>query len=83
MYDGAVRRSHERVAAALANGGLDQPAHIQSGDRGHFSLRRLLFDLLEEYGRHIGHADLLREAVDGGVGEDPPWDWRPWPERTG
>jgi hypothetical protein len=34
--------------------------------------------LLEEYGRHPGHADLLREAVDGRVGEDPPGDWV-WP----
>ena len=38
----------------------------------------MLFDLLEEYGRHTGHADLLREAVDGRVGEDPPGDWT-WP----
>lgn len=28
--------------------------------------------LIEEYGRHTGQADLLREAVDGRVGEDPP-----------
>ena len=41
------------------------------------SLRRLLCDLIEEYGRHTGHADLLREAVDGRVGEDPPDGWRP------
>ena len=41
------------------------------------SLRRLLCDLIEEYGRHTGHADLLREAVDGLVGEDPPAGWRP------
>jgi hypothetical protein len=77
LYDGAVRRSNERLAAALPNGGLDQPAHIQWGDLGRISLRRMLFDLLEEYGRHTGHADLLREAVDGRVGEDPPGDWRP------
>ena len=83
LYDGAVRRSHQRVGAALANGGLEQPVHIQWGDLGHLSLRRLLFDLLEEYGRHTGHADLLREAVDGRVGEDPPTDWSPRPEQTG
>jgi hypothetical protein len=41
------------------------------------TLRRLLCDLIEEYGRHTGHADLLREAVDGRVGEDPPDGWRP------
>ena len=35
------------------------------------SLGRLVADMLEEYGRHTGHADLLREAVDGRVGEDP------------
>jgi len=40
-------------------------------------LRRLVFDLVEEYGRHTGHADLLRGAVDGLAGEDPPDDWRP------
>ena len=82
LYDGAVQRSHQRLAAALANGGLDQPVRVQFGNLGHLSLRRLLFDLLEEYGRHTGHADLLREAVDGRVGEDPPMDWSPWPEQT-
>jgi hypothetical protein len=28
--------------------------------------------MIEEYARHAGHADLLREAIDGLVGEDPP-----------
>ena len=46
-------------------------------DGTHASLRRLLCDLIEEYGRHTGHADLLREAVDGLVGEDPPAGWQP------
>ncbi len=41
------------------------------------SLGRLVADMLEEYGRHTGHADLLREAVDGRVGEDPAEDWIP------
>jgi hypothetical protein len=36
------------------------------------NLRRVLVDLHDEYARHVGHADLLREAVDGLVGEDPP-----------
>jgi hypothetical protein len=43
----------------------------------HASLRRLVCDLIEEYGRHTGHADLLREAIDGRVGEDPPPGWAP------
>jgi Protein of unknown function (DUF664) len=28
-------------------------------------------DMVEEYARHVGHADLIRESVDGLVGEDP------------
>jgi len=28
-------------------------------------------DMIEEYARHVGHADLIRESVDGMVGEDP------------
>jgi Protein of unknown function (DUF664) len=83
LYDGAVKRSRRRLKTALADGGLDQPVHMRFGDLGHLSLRRLLFDLLEEYGRHTGHADLLREAVDGRVGEDPPMDWRPGTNQTG
>lgn len=76
-WDDAVARSRDRLAAALAGDGLDQP--VRDGDDAghHANLRRLLFDLLEEYGRHTGHADLLREVVDGRVGEDPPLDWRP------
>lgn len=67
-------RSQARVDAALAAGGLDHEAHV--ADRGvHAGLRRLIFDLIEEYGRHTGHADLLREAVDGLTGEDPPPGW--------
>ena len=34
-----------------------------------FSLRWILLHLLEEYARHNGHADLLREAIDGATGE--------------
>jgi len=29
-------------------------------------------DIIEEYARHVGHADLIRETIDGLVGEDPP-----------
>jgi hypothetical protein len=74
FWDGAVERSRIRLTAALANGGLDQPVHVGGGK---VNLRRLICDLIEEYGRHTGQADLLREAVDGRVGEDPPAGWRP------
>lgn len=77
LYDGAVDRARQRYAAALADGGLDQPVHASTDEGQHASLRRLVCDLIEEYGRHTGHADLLREAVDGRTGEDPPDGWRP------
>lgn len=77
LWDDATARSRTRIRASLAAGGLDQPVELgwPTGERP--SLRRLLCDLIEEYGRHTGHADLLREAIDGRVGEDPPADWRP------
>ena len=75
LWDGAVERSRARLDTALANGGLDQLVHVSGPDGRHASLRRLVCDLIEEYGRHTGHADLLREAVDGLVGEDPPAGW--------
>jgi hypothetical protein len=77
LWDAAVERADARIAAALADGGLDQPVDVSAPSGQHASLRRLIFDLVEEYGRHTGHADLLREAVDGVVGEDPPDGWRP------
>ena len=77
IWDAAVERSRERVAAALAEGGLDHPTEVSAPDGQVASLRRLLFDLVEEYGRHTGHADLIREAIDGRTGEDPPEQWRP------
>jgi len=77
LYDGAVQRSRARFASALRDGGLDALAHSSSAEGEHASVRRLLFDLVEEYGRHTGHADLIREAVDGRTGEDPPAGWRP------
>lgn len=76
-WDGAVERSRQRLGAALADGGLDQLVYVSGPDDERASLRRLLCDLIEEYGRHTGHTDLLREAVDGRTGEDPPPGWKP------
>jgi hypothetical protein len=77
LYDAAVERSRARFAKAIADGGLDQLVHSGWPDGRHIGLRRLICDMIEEYGRHTGHADLIREAVDGRVGEDPPAGWRP------
>lgn len=73
LWQDAVARSRSAVAEALARGGLDQLVKGITNDRGESpSLRRVLIDLIEEYSRHTGHADLIRESVDGLVGEDPP-----------
>ncbi len=81
LWRDAVERSRAGVATLLADGGLDRPAGFDidpgtgavgpaTGDVP--NARRVLVDLHDEYARHVGHADLFREAVDGLVGEDPP-----------
>ena len=57
----------------MGRGGLDRLARRSWPDRRVPSLRRILIDTIEEYARHVGYADLIRESVDGLVrGEDPP-----------
>ncbi len=69
LWQASVERSRELVAAALASGGLDQLTVRTWPDGRAPSLRWVLSHLVEEYARHDGHADLLREAVDGFTGE--------------
>jgi uncharacterized protein DUF664 len=78
-YDGAVARSRAAMTAYVADGGLDRQVYMTQVAGRPVSVRRVVFDLVEEYGRHTGQADLLREAVDGRVGEDPVPGWRPVP----
>jgi uncharacterized damage-inducible protein DinB len=56
----------EFVAAAP---GLDLVSKVPDAWRRPTSLRWVLTHLIEEYARHNGHADLLRERIDGAVGE--------------
>jgi uncharacterized damage-inducible protein DinB len=56
----------EFVAAAP---GLDLVGKVPDAGRGPMSLRWVLTHMIEEYARHNGHADLLRERIDGAVGE--------------
>jgi uncharacterized damage-inducible protein DinB len=65
-YAEACRRSREVVAAASD---LDQLSVQKRGNGQHFDLRWMLLHLIEETARHAGHADLLREAIDGATGE--------------
>ncbi|MDO8361930.1 MAG: DUF664 domain-containing protein [Actinomycetota bacterium] len=72
LWNAAVLRSRAAWNSALAQDGLDQPSALVLDDGQSPNLRRALVDLHDEYARHVGHADLMREAVDGLVGEDPP-----------
>jgi uncharacterized damage-inducible protein DinB len=70
LWQAAVTRSRNLVADALADGGLDGLAKQSVWPDGQLvSLRWILTHLIEEYARHNGHADLIREAVDGVTGE--------------
>ena len=72
LWNQAVERSRQTVAEALLVGGLDHVGQYVSRTGESPNLRRILLDLIEEYARHLGHADLIRESVDGLTGEDPP-----------
>ena len=50
---------------------------VNSRRRTELNLRWVYLHMIEEYARHNGHADLLREAVDGETGEDAPADFPP------
>ena len=65
----AVARSRTLLDQALADGGLDQAAKRPLSDGQVPNLRWILTHMVEEYARHNGHADLLREAIDGQTGE--------------
>jgi hypothetical protein len=54
------------VAAAP---GLELLGKKEDAWRGKMSLRWVLNHMIEEYARHNGHADLLRERIDGAVGQ--------------
>ncbi len=72
LWRQAVRRSRAVVGQVVAERGLDGAASFSFRDGRTPSVRLMLLDMIEEYARHLGHADLLREAVDGRVGEGAP-----------
>ncbi|GII81847.1 hypothetical protein Sru01_68290 [Sphaerisporangium rufum] len=63
------RREIEHARAAEATcPDLDVLAKVDR-EGVHFSLRWILCHMIEEYARHNGHADLLRQRIDGATGE--------------
>ena len=61
----AAAAAVREVARRLPLDAVDTPY----GRDDAFSLRWILLHLLEEYARHVGHADLLRECIDGRTGQ--------------
>jgi uncharacterized damage-inducible protein DinB len=72
VWRAAVDRSRELVTQVIEERGLDGPASFTWPDGRTPTVRVMILDMIEEYARHTGHADILREAVDGRVGEGAP-----------
>jgi uncharacterized damage-inducible protein DinB len=72
LFDEGVRRADAVIDAALTEGvGLDGESVRESPHEGEgrFSLRWIIVHMIEEYARHNGHADLIRESIDGQTGQ--------------
>jgi uncharacterized damage-inducible protein DinB len=65
-FDAECEASRQAAAAAADLDVLSKYRSEQTGEQ--FSLRWILTHMIEEYARHNGHADLLRETVDGTTG---------------
>jgi uncharacterized damage-inducible protein DinB len=65
-YREACARSREVVARAAS---LDDASARLSRSGERWDLRWVLLHMIEETARHAGHADLIRESIDGSVGE--------------
>jgi hypothetical protein len=63
----ALRATWRRMDAIIAGGHLDDLAR-RTGGEPPVDLRWIVAHLLEEVARHAGHADILRELIDGETG---------------
>ena len=71
LWAGQVERSRAVAGSQLAQGEAEALglAHSARDGKGRVSLRWVLVHMIEEYARHNGHADLIRESIDGQTGE--------------
>ena len=69
LWHGACALSRSNILSVLETGSLGQLAKRTWPSGESPSLRWILVHMIEEYARHNGHADLLRESIDGQVGE--------------
>jgi hypothetical protein len=66
-WDREVERARGIVAGASGLDAAAAVAHRRTGEP--ISLRWIVVHMIEEYARHNGHADLIRESIDGSVGQ--------------
>ena len=59
----------EKFVAEAPDLGVKGDFHFEQYDSGSISLREVMVHMIEEYARHVGHADFLRERIDGRVGQ--------------
>jgi len=86
------RRSWQLADATIAELPLDAPGTVPWwGDHGAVTLHRILVHMIAETQRHAGHADIVREMIDGSVGTRPGADpmqsldqawWRDYRDRV-
>jgi uncharacterized damage-inducible protein DinB len=70
IFDEACRRTDAVLDEAMAGPGLDgQSVKKSRQEQSAFSLRWIVVHMIEEYARHNGHADLIRQSIDGQTGE--------------
>ncbi|MGH3646047.1 MAG: DinB family protein [Micromonosporaceae bacterium] len=71
LWADRVKRSRAVVDARLGQVEVEalRESYSAWGGQGRVSLRWVLVHMIEEYARHNGHADLIRESIDGQTGE--------------
>jgi hypothetical protein len=81
---GFYQRAWEHADATIDTLAIDAPGHVPWWPRPNVKLFNILVHILAETNRHAGHADILREQLDGVVGSDaqrtplPEWDAAYW-----
>ena len=63
------RAECDHARDAIKDFSLDDLGRAPERERGRFNLRWIMLHMIEEYARHNGHADLLRERIDGATGD--------------
>ncbi|WP_446663922.1 DinB family protein [Flexivirga sp. B27] len=70
LYEHCVQVADGVIANAIVGDGLDALSVRAAGEPEEpFTLRWIMIHMIEEYARHNGHADFIRQSIDGATGE--------------